>query len=348
MNILYAIQGTGNGHLSRARDILPVLQTIGKVDILVSGTQADIALPYPVKYQLKGLGFIFGKKGGVDVRRTLQKNNLYRFFKEINRLPVRNYDLVINDFEPVSAWACRLRRKPCIALSHQCAVLGSNAPLPSHKDWFGRFILRNYAPASECYGFHFSQFDRNTFTPVIRNEVRDLTVSNKGHYTVYLPAYSDKKIIKTLARFPEVNWEVFSKHNKKGYICDNVILNPISNDSFLQSMASSKGVLCGAGFETPAEALFLKKKLLVVPMENQYEQHCNAAALSLMGVKVLRNLSNKHYLTLENWIMDDQVMEVYFPDRTKEIIHRLVSDFLLSHGTNPPGFQALVDQLITD
>ena len=26
MKILYAIQGTGNGHISRARDIIPVLQ----------------------------------------------------------------------------------------------------------------------------------------------------------------------------------------------------------------------------------------------------------------------------------------------------------------------------------
>lgn len=26
MKILYAIQGTGNGHLSRARDIIPILQ----------------------------------------------------------------------------------------------------------------------------------------------------------------------------------------------------------------------------------------------------------------------------------------------------------------------------------
>ena len=39
MKILYAIQGTGNGHLSRARDIIPILQKKGDVDILVSGTQ---------------------------------------------------------------------------------------------------------------------------------------------------------------------------------------------------------------------------------------------------------------------------------------------------------------------
>ena len=62
MRILYAIQGTGNGHLTRALDIIPALQQRGELDILVSGSQVDIPLPYPVKYRLKGMGFIFGKK----------------------------------------------------------------------------------------------------------------------------------------------------------------------------------------------------------------------------------------------------------------------------------------------
>lgn len=63
MKILYAIQGTGNGHLSRAGDIIPILQQKGELDILVSGTEADIQIPYPVKYKFKGLSFVFGKKG---------------------------------------------------------------------------------------------------------------------------------------------------------------------------------------------------------------------------------------------------------------------------------------------
>ena len=81
MKILYAIQGTGNGHLSRARDIIPVLQTKGELDILLSGVQADVDLPYPVTYKLNGLSFIFGKKGGVDIFETYKKSNLRKLFK---------------------------------------------------------------------------------------------------------------------------------------------------------------------------------------------------------------------------------------------------------------------------
>ena len=45
MKILYAIQGTGNGHISRARDIIPVLMQMGELDILISGTEAEVELP---------------------------------------------------------------------------------------------------------------------------------------------------------------------------------------------------------------------------------------------------------------------------------------------------------------
>ena len=45
MKILFAIQGTGNGHLSRAKEIIPYLIKYADVDLLVSGTQSQIELP---------------------------------------------------------------------------------------------------------------------------------------------------------------------------------------------------------------------------------------------------------------------------------------------------------------
>ena len=66
MKILFGIQGTGNGHLSRAKEIIPLLMQYGEVDLLISGTDTEINLPYPVKYRKHGIGFIFGKRGGID------------------------------------------------------------------------------------------------------------------------------------------------------------------------------------------------------------------------------------------------------------------------------------------
>ena len=67
MKILYAIQGTGNGHVTRAREVIPLLKKNHDVDILISGTQADVGLPFEIKYKFHGLSFIFGKKGNIDI-----------------------------------------------------------------------------------------------------------------------------------------------------------------------------------------------------------------------------------------------------------------------------------------
>lgn len=326
MKILYAIQGTGNGHLSRSMDIVPLLQKMGKVDVLISGTQGDLKLPFPVKYNLHGFGFVFGKSGGVDLWKSFLKSRFRKFIKEINELPVDNYDVVINDFEPVSAWACYLKNKPCIGLSHQAAVLHELAPKPEETDTIGRLILKNYAPVTANYGFHFNAFGDRMFTPVIRQQVREQVTANKGHYTVYLPAYDDKRLIKRLSEFKNVEWDVFSKHNKKTIKNKNITIQPINNEAFIKSMAQSAGVLCGGGFETPAEALFMKKKLLVIPMKNQYEQQLNAAALKQMGVPVIKSLKPKHNDTILEWLNNGQPIKVDYPDNTQQILNMVFED----------------------
>lgn len=325
LNILYAIQGTGNGHLSRARDIIPILQSKGNLDLLVSGTQADVDLPYDVKYNFNGLSFIFGKKGGVDIVETYKRGNIRRLLTEIRQLKLDEYDIVINDFEPVSAWACYLKNKPCISLSHQAAVLSKKAPQPKKQDLIGKITLRNYAPTSVQYGFHFDRYDEHTFTPVIRKEIRAQKLTNNGHYTVYLPSYEDKKIISILSELPDTKWHVFSKHSTKTYEHENISIYKINNEQFIKSMASATGVLCGAGFETPAEALYMGKKLIVIPMKNQFEQHCNAAALKTMGVPILKTLKKKHIPKLKDWIDHGLSIPVDYPDDTSKIIDLLLS-----------------------
>jgi len=324
MKILYAIQGTGNGHVTRAREIVPLLQDHHEVDVLISGIQADVELPFEIHYRFHGLSFIFGKKGNVDIPETYKKSRLKQLMKDIRSLPVDLYDLVISDFEPVSAWACYFSGKRCISISHQAAVINKKSPKPFKIDPLGKAILRSYAPVTSQYGFHFQEYDSNIFTPVIRKEVRDKKPVNKGHYTVYLPSYDDQRILKVLSMIQDVEWQVFSKHNKEPLIKDNIRIRPINNDEFIESMVSSEGVLCGAGFETPAEALFLKKKLMVIPMKGQYEQQCNAAALKDMGVPVIKSLKKKYLQKISEWVSDGKIIPVNYPDNTAEILADII------------------------
>ncbi|WP_020526984.1 glycosyltransferase family protein [Flexithrix dorotheae] len=324
MKILYAIQGTGNGHLSRARDIIPILQKKGELDLLVSGSESEIKLPYEIKFNLKGLSFVFGKNGGIDWIATAKKLHSKSFLKDLKHIPIEDYDLVINDFEPLTAWASIIKKQKCIALSHQSAVLSEKSPQPKGIAPFSKWVLHNYAPTLFRFGFHFDNFDQDIYTPVIRKQIRERFPENHGHYTVYLPAYEEKKLVNRLSQLRQVKWEVFSKRSKAISHHENVTIYPISEEQFLKSFTQSAGVLCGAGFETPAEALFLKKKLMVIPMKGQYEQQCNAAALKYMGVPVIKNLKKKNLPKISDWINHGEVIQVDYPDITEEIIDRLL------------------------
>jgi uncharacterized protein (TIGR00661 family) len=248
------------------------------------------------------------------------KANIKQLFHEVKTLPIKEYDFVINDFEPVSAWACYLNKIPCISLSHQASLLHKNVPKPKGNDIIGKFIIRNYAPSNVKFGFHFSKYSKSIFTPVIRRIIRDSERTDEGHYTVYLPSYNDEFLIEKLSMIKNIPWQIFSKHATDISIHSNITVFPINNESFVQSLISSAGVLCGAGFETPAEALFLGKKLLVVPMSNQYEQHCNAVALKAIGVPVLNKIRRKNIEKIAEWVASDYRIEINYPDCTEKII----------------------------
>jgi uncharacterized protein (TIGR00661 family) len=323
MKILYAIQGTGNGHLTRAKEMIPILQQKGDLDILLSGNENNLDLGYPIKFHVKGVNFTFGKKGGIDFWQTFKKLNTWNFLKEIKSLPVKNYDLIINDFEPVSAWAAKLNQTNIISLSHQNAVLDEASPKYG-KYKFEKWILKYYAPSKIRFGFHFKTYSSATFTPIIRKKIRNKKIKNKGHYTVYLPSYSIKKITSILSKIPIVKWHVFSKEATSLTYKKNITIYPINEFEFIESITSSAGILCGAGFETPSEALFLRKKLMVIPMKNQYEQQCNALALKEMGVKTLKKLSHKNVTKIIKWLDNDKIIEVNYPDTTEDILEALL------------------------
>ncbi len=329
MKILYAIQGTGNGHLSRAREIIPAIEKRAQVDLLVSGMHSEVELGYPIRYRAKGLGFKFGKNGGVDVLSTWWQGDVFRFMREIDNLDLKPYDLVINDFEPVSAWAARRQHVPCVGLSNQCTLLDAHIRRASaaQPDKFNNAVLKHYAPVDVAYGFHYMAHEPFVHTPVIRREIRETKPSAGSHYLVYLPFYNDAKIIKALANFPNVPWVVFSKHSKKPYTIGNIDVIPVNGKTFTKSFASCRGVLSAAGFGITTEALFLGKKLLVVPMKKQFEQAFNASALAMFGVNQIASLKRKWHADIAHWLDSTHTVEVQYPDHTQRVIDQILTDY---------------------
>jgi uncharacterized protein (TIGR00661 family) len=325
MKILFAIQGTGNGHISRAREIVPLLQQYGELDLLVSGTEAEVSLSQSLKYKFHGFSFVFGTNGGVDNWATYKLMDIPQLWRDIRHLPLKQYDLIINDFEPVSAWAAKLQKVPSVSLSHQCSFVSKKTPRPA-KWSYAEWLLKYYSPTTHHIGFHFERYDNFIHTPVIRSEIRSLNPTNAGHYAVYLPAYDDKLLTSLLSK-TNVQWQIFSKRQKTPWQQGNVQVYPVNNEVFNASLASCEGLLTGGGFEGPAEALFLQKKVLMIPMKGQYEQQCNALAASKLGVPVIHEVNDHFIYRINNWIKDDNKLQINFPDETALIVDDMVKKY---------------------
>ena len=130
-------------------------------------------------------------------------------------------------------------------------------------------------------------------------------VGEQKSYTVYLSAFNDETVRHYFGHLKGFQFQVFSKEVKQAFTDGNITFLPVNNRLFTESMINSAAIVTGAGFETPAEALHLHKKIMAIPIRGQYEQLCNAAALQKMGVKVIHKIDNKFAQVFREWIATD-------------------------------------------
>ena len=175
LRILYGVQGTGNGHITRARAMSQAFtQRNVSVDFLFSGRErADYFSMecFGDFHTRRGLSFVT-ERGHVDYLKTAMQTNLWTFFQEVKRCDLSGYDLVINDFEPVSAWAAKFQSIPCISLSHQNAFRYS-VPLKG-ATWLDQAILQHFAPADHHLALHWYHFNQSILPPSFIHHYRRL------------------------------------------------------------------------------------------------------------------------------------------------------------------------------
>ena len=325
MKILYAVQATGNGHIARAKELVPFLRRYGSVDVFLSGSNSSIDVDLPVVYRSKGLSLFYGNNGGLDYLHMLRTFSPLRLLREINDLPVEKYELVINDFEAVSSLACRKKNVPFIHFGHQASFLSPNTPRPLKKDLIGEWILHHYAGSPNNIGLHFTAYDDFICSPVLKQQVLNSEPADHGHITVYLPHYSDAVLEKTLMQIPGSCFHIFSKEKKQPQRKANLYFMPVNNKTFTESLINSHGVITGAGFETPAEALYLGKKLLCMPIRGQYEQLCNAAALLDFGVPIINAINDQFPVTVNKWLEGPVQKRLQLTHATGSIVERVIA-----------------------
>jgi len=314
MRILIGVQGTGNGHLTRARQLVKALCAKGiEVDVLLSGRGLDQWPDEPWLHdaqRYRGLTFIT-RDGRVDRWRTLRSLRPLCTLSELGSVCLDHYDLIITDYEPLCAWASRLSNTPCIGIGHQYAF-EHQVPRP-HDDPMGALVLRHFAPATTTLGLHWHPFGSAILPPMIDHKLKRYDAS--GYTLVYLPFEQTSAIIKLLKRHSSHRFQLFAPDTPAtGERYGNVWCRRISTADFRESLLHADRVVCSTGFMLISEALHLGLPVLTRPVQGQYEQRANASALLALDIGTVCEAPLGGSELSAFLAGPDQVTPVRFPD----------------------------------
>jgi uncharacterized protein (TIGR00661 family) len=321
MKILYGVQGTGNGHITRARALNRELKALGaSIDFIFSGRDADsyFALEeFTHRNFQHGLQLAFAQ-GKIDIAQTWHKNNLALVYNEIHAIDTRDYDLVISDFEPITAWAAKLQHQRCLTLGHQYAFLYD---IPkANNSLFNRHLMKSVAPSPLSIGLHWHHFNQPILPPILQNLTT--ATETQGYYLVYLPFEDRQDIIDFLEPFELESFICFGPYDTVEKI-NNIIFRPCSSVDFHPTLCGARGVICNAGFELTSEALHLGIKLLIKPLQGQMEQLSNGRALIELGLGLCMSTLDSKYLAY--WLDNFQPRQIIYPNVAQAIAQWIVS-----------------------
>lgn len=323
MHILYGVQGTGNGHVSRASAMHEAFAAYPELRItwLLSGRDQERGCGVIKQFEWReGMTFVT-RDGRIRILPTLLKNNLPRFIHDVNNLDLSPYDVVISDYEPVISHAARKRGIPVTGIGHQYAFAhpipleGSNAAVNA--------IMRNFAPVTRGIGLHWHHFDAPILPPIIDLQLPDhLPGVYPNKVIVYLPFENLASICELLRDFPDFRFHIY--HPGASFRDEsNLHLRPVSR-AFKPDLLDAAGVITNSGFELISECLYLGKRILTKPLQGQMEQLSNAAALRELGyARVIRQLDRA---SLASWLEErSKPLQLHFPNVAAELAHWIVN-----------------------
>lgn len=346
MKILYGVQATGNGHISRARAINKYLSQADdiQVDYLFSGRPREHFWDMAAFGDWKcchGLTFVH-EAGDLKMIRTMRENKLGQFFKDVRSLDLDSYDLILTDFEPITAWAAKLRKKLCIGVGHQYAF--SHSVPRRGADLIASSIMKSFAPVSLGLGLHWHHFNSAILPPIAEtHETNEPSDPNK--VVVYLGFEEPSEVIELLDSFDDhlfVYYGNFPQYESRG----NLQLKPLSREGFKHDLATAGGVICNAGFELSSEAIQLGKKLLVKPLQGQMEQLSNAAALEELGLGMTMEYLDKSIV--REWLKAPEAKRVVYPNVAERIVDWIIEGDWLNEDSRLRMVQELWEQTSAD
>jgi len=280
MKILYGIQGTGNGHISRARKMAAHLRARGAdVTYLFSGRERERLFDMEIFGDFqhrRGLTMV-QQNGAVLYGPTIAQTHALQLIRDVRGLDIDQYDLVISDFEPVTAWAAKLSNKTCIGIGHQYAF-STNIPRTGG-NFASELVMKWFAPVDVPIGLHWHHFDTDILPPIIDTHLQR---TERRHVLVYLPFEDQARVTALLNRFHDFKFVQYSPDLANGE-AENVSLRLTNLHGFRDDLRRAEAVICNAGFELVSECLHMGIPTLVKPVKGQMEQLSNAFALRQLG-----------------------------------------------------------------
>jgi uncharacterized protein (TIGR00661 family) len=302
MRVFCGVQATGRGHLSRFETVRHLLVEAGhEVHGFASGRELP-AYAHGIDEFVTGPTF-FIRRNRISIAPTAFHNarHFAAYRRTISRLAARlsakAFDRLIIDFEPLSARAARKARHAFTILDNQTAAF---LDLPCPPGLASRRALLRAFVRFYYNGFSFAEriltcslaplppaLPRQTvMPPCVRPEIAALTPRHEDHLLFYKSLGRLPRGLVDFARAnPRAEIRVYAP--QAGHPADlppNVVLRGHDNRLFLDDFASCRACLSFAGFETVAEAVFLGKPVVVVPIAGQWEQQLNASLIRSAGL----------------------------------------------------------------
>ncbi|MGR9087736.1 MAG: MJ1255/VC2487 family glycosyltransferase [Gammaproteobacteria bacterium] len=317
MKIFYGVQGTGNGHITRARMMAREFDAAG-IDVVYqfSGRPSSNYFEMEVfkDYRVRnGLSF-HARDGEVSYLKTALETKPLTFIREVRALDLTGFDLIISDFEPVTSWAAKIQKKRVLGIGHQYAF--------AHKipragtDPVAELLMKYFAPADIGLGLHWHHFGQPILPPIIDTPKKpDTIVENK--IIVYLPFEDQNDVVRILSSFTNFDFHLFTSASVD-HPYRHITCHSLSRDRFQKALYDAAGVISNAGFELASEALHLGKKILVKPLHSQMEQHSNAEALRLLGYgQVMDDIDEA---LIGRWLHIQTGVQVSYPNTARYLV----------------------------
>lgn len=246
-------------------------------------------------------GIKLGKTIGYNISKI---NRFKRSLEELDQI-VSGYrpDVILNFYDILGGLYNFLFKPKCSfwAIGHQYLINHPDFPYPQgniHQKFLFQLNTKITSLGSDMElalsfrPLYPSQIG-NTFIlpPLLRQEIKELNPTKGDFYLTYIvnPGYQDE-ILLFAKKHPEIKIEAF--WDKKGAPAifsplKNLTFHQLNDRLFLEKMSQCKALISTAGFESVCEAMYLEKPVMMVPVQGQFEQACNAIDAKLSGAGII-------------------------------------------------------------